>query len=288
MKGHWIDKQWRVFGKVHLFDALVFLGLVLLTASVVRELTRRYVWTTVDIKIAPKEWWSDPLPPPNWHALSLVKGEKSYDWRGKPVAELIDVRQYDSGWDRYVTYTTVRLLVQEKKRHEYNGQQLAIGKEVSLTIGKLSLDGIVINVDGPQPSTTTKIITLKLYDRYPWYADAIPVGGKMIVDDQIIAEIVEKNVEPSRETALVAQMPWTPVSDDNLGKIMVSNTNSNRKDITLKIKALVNIDPNSAIMFRSDQRVTIGNRLWIALPQVNITGASIVNIQDPPATNSGS
>lgn len=272
-----IDRKGKVFGVVHVFDALLILLGIFFLLVILKQVFQQKTWVVAEIKITPEQWWFDNFPPPRWLSLSLQKGDKEVDWKGSTAAEIIDTKNYDTGYDRIISYLKIKFLTRyDKKMHRYfyNNKVLNIGQSIELNFSKVTIKGIVVNIEGYQDrrEKINKIVTLKLYDRRQWFADAVKVGDTMKVNNTTIAEIIEKDAQLAEKT--------TVNLDSNAGdRLMISRQDPLKRDITLKVRLLLTKEEDGGLMFRDDQRVIVGNDLFIALSQINLQYATIINIE---------
>ncbi len=277
-----IDRQGRILGRLHVFDALVLCIIGLFFLLIAKQLLQKTSWITVEVKITPSEWWrDDQQPPPNWLALSVQKGSRELDWGGATTAEVMDKKIYDPGWDRKIVYLTLKLRTYYDKKtnqHSYKNQVVEIGNSLNLSLNKTSIDAVVVDVEGAgyQKEFITKIVTVKLYNRFPWYADAIRVGDVMKTGDQIIAEVLDKQVTYSEKTVITTQKSYASAKG---GFIEIQKEDPLKRDITVRLRLLLTKDDEENLIFRDDQRIKVGNELWVGLSWVTLTEVLITNIE---------
>ncbi|MCL4360449.1 DUF4330 domain-containing protein [Patescibacteria group bacterium] len=272
-----IDRKGKLFGKIHIFDALVIITILLFLVVIAKQLFRQKTWVTAEIKVSPEQWWYDNYPPPRWLAQSIQKGDREVDWSGATTAEVLETKSYDTGYDRVITYLKIRFLSSyDSKSHQYlyNGKPLAVGGTLTLNLSHTTVQGLLIDVEGlpDMREKVTKIVTLKLYDRYPWFADAIHVGDAFKVNGVPIAEVVAKDVRPAEKTTV-------KIDSQSGGTLSIANQDPLKMDITLKMKMQLIKEKDGGLIFRDDQRIIIGNDLFIALPNVNLQYATVIDVE---------
>lgn len=275
-----ISNVGNIFGRIHVFDALVLVVILLSFLLLGKQVLKHDTWLTIEIKVTPEQWWTDPFPPPNWYAQSIQIGDKEVDWNGKTIAEIVDTRVYDTGYDRSVAYIVVKINTEsdkKTKRYKYKNQAVDIGGSIELNLSRSLIRGLIVYIEGvtDQRKKVQKVVTLKLYNRYPWHADAIYIGDTMKQGDKVIAEVIAKKVDNAEQTSL-SLSPTSSLLP--IGNLFVNTTNLLRRDITVKVKMQL-IQDNDKLLFRDDQRVKIGNDLWIALSNINLTYATVVGIE---------
>lgn len=270
-----IDKHGKILGKIHVFDALIICAIALGLIVVGKQVLKQETWIIAELNVTPPQWWSDNLPPPNWLAASIQTGDKELDWKGDTLAEVLGTKIYDPGWDRKVIYATVKFKTHydtRRQQHLFKNQIITIGNDVAINLTHTSLNGIIVSLDGSQDSaeTITKEVVVKLYDRFPWYADAISVGDTMKVNDDTIAEVINKRVTLAEKTTLTT---------DSGGNLKVSMVDPLRRDIEVRLKLTLVSDKDNNLIFRGDQRVKVGNELWVSLANINLTYANIITVE---------
>ncbi len=147
---------------------------------------------------------------------------------------------------------------------------LTIGSTLNINPNSVKLTGSIIAIEGVGQAGEYKniVVTVKLYDRFPWYADAIPVGLRAI-DDQgnITAEVFDKKVNLAETSAHTGD-----------GRVL-ARQNPLKRDITLEL-AIQAVDREGFLYYNQIQAVKIGNRLWIQTPFLNLSEAYILDIRD--------
>ena len=261
--------------KIRPFDILLFAIVVFFIIAIGKLLLQSGSTIIVEVNVTPDQWGDTQNPPPNWLALSINKGDKELNWNGQTNAEVLSVKKYDNGWTYQYVYLTLKLATSynaKTKQHIFNNEPVGIGKTISLTLNSTSIKGLIVGIQGI-PDTrkmVQKIVTVKMYDRYPWYADAIQQGDVMKLNNAVIADVVDKSVTNAEKTTLV-------LSDGNM--LQINTSDPLRRDITLKLKMMLTEEDENTLIFRDDMRVKIGNSLTVGLEHVNLTNASVTAIE---------
>lgn len=277
-----IDSHGRLFGKIHVFDAIILLCILGGAVLIIKNFFRSTSWVTVDMKVVSDGRWDnmDFIPPPNWLGNALRVGEKEFDWDASPRAEILDKRLYDAGYDRSFLYITVKLKSSynaKSKSYSYKNKTLGVGSAVDLIFPAATVKGMIIELEPLQPKKyVVKKVTVELYDRRPWFADAIAEGDTASIGGVAVARVLSKIVKSAEKSTIVTD--YNRSLEDN-NRLSVTGLDPTRKDVRLVIELAVTEDSNGFLMYRDDQRVRVGNTLWIALPQLTLSGASVTRIE---------
>lgn len=279
-KTQYFSKLKRLRGKLGIFEVLIGL-LILLVLLFVMVLTRsKKEWVRAEIKISSSSWWQTYYnSPPFWLGESINIGDQEYDSMGNKIAEVLNIKEYElnsSGVEpttRKDFYLTVNLKIERDGRTsklKFNNQPLEIGAPIEMHLSNTYVLGIVIFVEGiPDPRETEELIIEGVWlDIFPWSAEAIKVGGKMKDGTgETVAEILEKRVELAEKTIETWQ-----------GNLVVSR-DPLKRDIYLKIKLLVRKQGDN-YYFREDQKVKVGENLFIHLPEIDVEWVSVLKVFD--------
>jgi len=175
-------------------------------------------WINVEMKVTTDpSITSEYRSVPHWLINTVKKGDKEYDGFGQPVAEVIDIKTYDT-WGSYKeTYEKLRLnVLYNKNQHKYtySSKDLMIGGPISVKPNGILSEGVITSIEGisdERKKVHKKVlVTLENGENYtyittgiePWIAEAVKVGDEMKdFDDHTIAKVLEKKVKPaSRRT----------------------------------------------------------------------------------------
>ncbi len=259
-----IDNQGRLFGKYDLFVPLFLLILLVLGFFVTRVLLQKDTYITVELFASGGEWWWNNPQPPYWLTDPIQPGAKEFDAQGNVLAEVLDVRKFESG-ERKMLWIKAKLKVtpaNKAKQYRFRREPIQIGSLVYIAPNNIKIYTNVMWVEGT-PETRTEeqhIVTLKEYDVIPWHADAIKVGDTMKDDDgKVLVEVLEKNSVP-------AEM----ITTDDRGNVLV-RSNPLRRDITLKLK-MTTVKSRNRNYFSYFQPIKIGFYIWIPFENTNFSG----------------
>lgn len=247
----------------------IFISLSILGIRVVLQADK---FVTVEIIASGGDWWQTFPQTPHWLADAVTPGAVEYSVGGKKLAEVLETKKYQEDINK-ILWAKVRLLVTpDKTRGGWRFQQmpLTIGSTLSINPNNVKLTGSVIAIEGVGRSGEYKnlLVTVKLYDRFPWYADAIKVGLQT-VDDQgnSTVRVLEKKVDLAETSAYTSD-----------GRVL-SRLNPLKRDITLNLKIQA-VEREELLYYNQIQSVKIGNRLWIQTPRLNLSEAYILDIRE--------
>ena len=247
----------------------IFISLSILGVRVVLQEDQ---FVTVEIIASGGDWWQTFPQTPHWLADAVTPGATEYSVGGKKLAEVLETKKYQEDVNK-ILWAKVKLLVTpDKARGGWRFQQmpLTIGSTLNINPNNVKLTGSVIAIEGVGRSGEYKnlLVTVKLYDRFPWYADAILLGLEA-VDDQgnITAQVLDKRIELAETTAYTAD-----------GRVL-SRLNPLKRDITLKLKIQA-VEREKLFYYNQIQSVKIGSSLWIQTKNINLWEANILDIRE--------
>lgn len=229
-------------------------------------------WISITVKPAPDSWWWDSQPPEHWYIDNLSVGQKSFNTFGKNIAEITNLQTIDSGGARRISYIEMKILASyDKKRkiYQYNFQPLQIGKPIDLTFGANNVHGLVTYIGSDGIKYINKEIDVKIFAAFPWEAESYKQGMQMKDSlGRVLVEIKSVNVKNSQNYEFY----------DTAGRrFVVSGTDENRKDITLRLKINAHQSKNS-VVFIGGEAIKIGEEIWLHFPNVIVKRAIISKI----------
>jgi hypothetical protein len=259
-----IDKNGKLFGRYDLFVPLFFIIIVALGFFVARVVFQKDTYITAELYASGGEWWWNNPAPPYWLTGPLVKGATEYDSTGKKFVEVLAVQKFESG-DRKMLWMKVRLLVtpiNKAKQYRFRREPIQIGSLIYVAPNNIRVSCNVMSIEGYGEKTEQreKTVLFRSYGEFPWIADVIKVGSKMLNDDgSTAAEVLEKTVVPAEMTTV-----------DYLGQTKAP-TNPRRVDITLKVR-MKTVYAKGRDYFSFFQPLKVGFFIWIPLENLNISG----------------
>lgn len=262
-----------------IFLFLIFVCLLFSAFIFYQYFSRKDVYINVMLKVIPEKWYWGEQAPPNWYVFSVAKGDREIDGLGRTVAEVTDIIRYDIGGASKLMYVKARLLAKFQKNintYTYKNKPLELNGPLELEVHNTNIAGVVLQIgDHPKtPETRNFILTVRLYDRHPWFADAIQTNDKYSVEGEELARVIEKKVDLSiRVNPILGK-----VADGTILPIVLDPL---KRDITLKMRIKASYEGEHDWIFRKDQILKVGNELAIPLDNnVNLFGANVLKIEE--------
>jgi len=250
--------------KLDFFNLLVIFLILAFIGVGVKFVTKKDIWITVELWGSGGEWWWNTGAPPYWVANVINPGDIELDSGGKKICEIVEIKKYEE-YEKKKFSLKAKLKVDKNKKTgkiKFKNNNLEIGIPITLNLGTKTITGNITWIEGIPDKREMKNIevTLKLYDRYPWQADAIKIGDmKTDESNEVIAKILDKKVD-------LAQM--TVVTDT--GDVF-ARSDPLKRDITLIIEILA-IKANNQYFYSEIQDIKIGNKLLVVMPTHNFEG----------------
>lgn len=270
----------QLMRNISIFEILLGVVFLMLLGWIMLQTRSKKEWVKVEVKIASPSWWQAfYVSPPYWLGESVQIGDKEFDSRGKAVAEVLRVRVYeistieDQQPTRKNFYLTLNLQVSKDKKTKklkFKNQPLEVGTPIKFHLANTYVSGLITLVEGLSDERKIKEIVINgvRSDTFPWIAEAIQIGGKMRNEpENVIAEILEKRIELAKKTVKT----WD-------GRLVVGR-DPLKRDVYLKIKLLVKEKDENLYLYE-DQKIKIGENIFIQLPEVDIGLISITDIFD--------
>lgn len=270
----------RLIKNIGIFELLIGFLILLGLVFIMIQVRSREQWVKAEVEISASSWWQAYFTaPPYWLGESIKVGDKEFDPQGKVVAEVLEVRAHELSTlqhqepTRKDFYLTLNLRVSKDRRTgklKFKNQPLEIGGPIELHLTNTYASGLVTFVEGVPDERETKELIIKgvWANTVPWNAEAIPVGGRMMDGmGNVVAEILEKQIELAEKTVET----WD-------GRLVASR-DPLKRDIYLKIKLLTKKQGEN-FYFHEDQKVKIGETLFIQLPGIDVDWISIKEIYD--------
>lgn len=212
---------------------------------------------------------------PIYLAYALKKGDTEKNPTGKTIAELKSITIYD------ITNTPsanknlkieAKILVRLNQRNsdfEYKNKIVKIGTPIELKLDSGLISGTISNINSLQISQTREpaIVTLKMYEQWPWFAENINVGAQNIDENgQKLIEVLEKDVRAAEVTV------------DTASGERVLRIDPQKVDITLKVRMFVQ-KFGKELVFKKDRRIVIGEQVSFNIDKTLVLDAHITKIE---------
>lgn len=240
------------------------------TILTLRLLFKKDYYKTVEILVSPGLWWEE-ADPPWWLADSIKPGDVEIAPWGKKIAEIKEVKRYEYS-NKKVILVKTRLLVsidRQTNTYRFRHQPLEIGETISLSPGNIHITGSIVSVEWLKDSSQyqTKRVTVKLYQKRDWLAQAINVGDASNNEEAnpSQAKIISKKVNLAELTVVT----WD-------GRVLIKN-NPLFRDIELEMELTV-LNRGGINYFNHYQPVKVGNKLLIPMKNYNLEEAEVMAI----------
>lgn len=255
--------------KINLFYLVLgafFLSLFLVGIKLV---VQKEEWLTVEVKGMAGEWWWQSPAPPAWLANKIEVGDSELDGTGQVIAKVISLEKYPATLREKEVIFKAKLKVSYNKiskKYQFKYQTLKVGTPLTLELPQARVNGIVTRIFDKTPETEEKIVTLKLYSRFPWFAEAIDKDLRFSDGEKVIAKILEKTVE-------LAEM--TVVTDQG---VVLARRDPLKRDITLKLEMKLQKEAEE-YFFGEGELVKIGEKLNLKSEKINLYDSFVVNLE---------
>lgn len=212
---------------------------------------------------------------PFFQASALHIGDFEKDPTGKKIAEVLSVQAYTTPQNLTATkdiFTNVKLLARINPRNkelQYKNKIIKIGSPIEFLFTFGLLSGKIADLEGnnQQSHLETRILTLRLYSQWPWFADAIKIGeGEVGENGKKISEIISKDIKPAEVTTTTA------------GGQTLLQTDPRKVDVVVKMKVKI-LKTNQEYIFRKDKAIIIGEAMSFDAGDTRISDAFIEKVE---------
>lgn len=263
-RGPILDKDGKLFGRWDLFALLLVVVVVTLLGLGLRVLLQKDTYVVAELFASGGEWWWENADPPYWLTDPIQPGAIEYDPQGNVLVEVLEVRKFEVG-NRKRLWMKVRLKVSptgRSQQYRFRREPLQIGRVVRVAPNSVLITASVAHIEGigTLGEPVDKMITIKAYDYFPWYADSVVIGSKMVDSTgQVLAEIVDKEVRWAEMTTV----------DDQGRAHAALNPLRRDLDIVMRVRGrhLEGID-----YFADFQPLKIGFYIFLPFDTVNVEG----------------
>lgn len=259
-----LDKSGKLFGRFDIFKLLLIVVVATLGILTARVLLQKDTYIEAELFASGGEWWWENPEPPYWLTDPVQPGAIEYDPQGNVLVEVLEVRKFEVG-SRKRLWMRVRLKVSPSGRsqqYRFRREPLQVGRVIRISPNNIFITANVAHIEGigSLGEPVERIITLKAYDIFPWHADKIVVGRKMVDSNgEVLAEIIGKETRLAEMTTV-----------DSLGAPHAS-LNPLRRDLDVHIrvygKRLEGID-----YFADFQPLKIGFYILLPFDTANVEG----------------
>lgn len=263
-----LPSKLNFFHKLRILDYLILAIIILAGIILFRFINPEEKWITATISTT-----NIPL----FQANALHVGDIEKDPNGKKIAEILDIQIFDattpnsasSNKDVFVDVLLLARISPRSKEFQYKNKAIKIGTPIDLLFTSGFLSGKIADLEGDsqQKQLKIKIVTLQMYDQWPWLGEAIKIGeGTVEKNGEKISEIIEKVVRPAEVTTTTAE-----------GQTLLQ-IDPRKVDIAIRMRVKV-LEINDELIFRKDKAITIGETMSFDAGNTKIENAFIEKIE---------
>lgn len=204
---------------------------------------------------------------PEWLYRNIIVGDYMVDERNVTVANITSVELIPQGEDRRIILTLdTNLIVNDRGEYLFNGRPLKINSQFPFTSRNVLLGLRLLEIGEFQTlDRETRTLILLLEKVSPEIARQIKPGlTESDAYEKVIAEVINKTDQPSR------MMVITETGD------VFERKHPYNLDLTVTV-TLKSERIHDDLFYKQNQRVKIGNTLWIVTDRINFQG-TIINI----------
>lgn len=211
-------------------------------------------------------------------ANALHIGDYETDSSGKKIAVLKSFEAADNTppagapFANKILILNFDLLVDVSNRThqvQYKNQALGAGSQIAFKLNSADINYVYISdIEGnSKKDLVQKVITVKIYNKYPWLADNIKVGDSLLdINGNKVLEVLSKEVNPAEI-----------MNPSSTGE-SIATTNPLRVDITLKLMTRLQ-KVNNDYVFKGFYNVFIGKSIPLTIGKTQIDDAQVINIE---------
>jgi len=190
---HLIDSKGRLFGKINVIDALVFLFIILVVVAGLRFA------------------FFGPEPQMTMVKLEL-KNQPDYIYDNLHVGDILLLNDNNNSMIVDIAVTSKKgserdLLILADLDAEvddvkifFGNQELKVGKTIKLATPFVEFVPTIVSFgnDLGEITTDNKIVTVLFENVKPWIADSLIVGAKQEVQGDVVASLLSKDITPAK------------------------------------------------------------------------------------------
>lgn len=262
-----LKKIASIFKKLKIIDYLIIIAVILAGIIFFKFLNPEEKWVTATIS-------ANNLP--YFQANALHVGDFEKDPNGKKIAEITSVQVYNTPQTLVANkdiFLKIKLLVRispRSKELQYKNKVIKIGSPIEFMFTSGYIPGKIadLGTDNQQRKLKTKIVSLRLYNQWPWFGDAIKIGeGEIGENGERISEIISKEIKPAEITTTTSE-----------GQTLLQ-TDPRKVEIAIKMKMKV-LETNGELIFRKDKTIIIGETMSFDAGDTRIDDAFIEKIDN--------
>ncbi len=250
--------------KLKPFDYLLIIFLILGFAVLFRFLDQDKKWVMIKVITNSNVF----------EANSIKIGDYELDSSGKKIAvvenfNIIDIPNYqNTQFSNKLLILTINVLANTSRgsnQLKYKNLPLGVGSNVNLNLNSVILQAYLSEIEGQSKNKNkqSKILTIELYNQWPWLAERIKIGNyKAGINSDQNLEVISKQVKPTQVLAAANSELLSP----------------DKVDITLLLKTDLEI-VNDLYIFQNYNDISIGKEISFIIGDVQINKGIISNIE---------
>lgn len=261
----------KFVNKLSIFDIIpVILGLGLVVYLFLSFLGQKS-WIEVEMRVMPEKYWWSFNYPPAWLSEDLQVGDKSYNFKGKKIAEVTDLTTYKTRGEGQNTYLRVKILVSKdrvSKKLRYGSDIVEVGGPLSLHLDDTLVPGIITAI-GSKWESAEKTIQVKGTGKSVDVVNGVKVGD-IIRDgqDNLILEVLEKNVSPTKVIYM-----WERSS-------LIFNVRPTYDFFDVKLTLKIEVEKiDGDWYYQRANKILVGNEIDLVFPHVALGGLEITEVE---------
>ncbi len=238
--------------------------------------TSKTEYVYAKVKISQGFWWAKAVKPDIWFTSALEGGAIEKNLLGKPIAEVLEVRYYNTDLgsineEKYDIYLSLKLAADYNDRtqkYTYKRSILAIGSPIDLEIPGTQITGTVIDISEQEfdEEYVEKIVYITKKFAYPWEFDAIIIGDKYFDGTEFVFEVLDKYQTKTAAISSGYYGTTTSGTTDTISYIVVK----------AKVKAKLK---NNKLFFGEERTIRSGNLLTVATDNYSFAGYIIGRVE---------
>jgi|GEM_PF-1798556 len=266
-------KQLKQQIKLHWLD-LVVVGLIIAAGGFLLWQRSKITseWITVQIKVAPDEWWWPSVGPESWYSQELKTGDWGFNSFGEKVIQIQNVQAIDigSGRDQIIVWAKIKVGYNSKRdQYIFGFQPIQIGKSLELDFSRQRVKGLVVALEKKDFDYIEKTVKLRVAALDPIVAASFFIGqDSKTLAGEPMATITDLKILPSIESQF---------SDIRQRIVLVSNPQFVTLELTVKLKLR---RVGEQFQYIDGQPVKLGQSLPIQFPQVTLPDARVIEFLD--------
>ncbi|MEK7527947.1 MAG: hypothetical protein AAB574_02945 [Patescibacteria group bacterium] len=211
---------------------------------------------------------------PSWFNNVLKVGDEERGPDGRVSAKILKKDSYQQADERFKYYLIIELVGLNDKRSgflKYKGRPVQVGQEIEIDFPQVKVGGIVTHIgESSYLKKANYLVSLKWEDQDREIAEKIKTG--QVVLNYGTGEEIGKIEKVGAETAndkMLLNNTWERT------QVVVG---TNRVDVNIKIRLVAETDGGIPV-YAGNQKLKIGEPLWVYCEEVDIKEARVVGLE---------